>query len=93
MQDSLSYIILALIGVVIYLLITQRKKKEEPVDNTQELNNLKESINNSFNTMSASFNNLWLYNRQIRNEDLHLRNADDFYVPMIKSKLVNCFLI
>ncbi len=58
MQDSLSYIILALIGVVIYLLITQRKKKEEPVDNTQELNNLKESINNSFNTMSASFNNL-----------------------------------
>ncbi len=58
MQDSLSYIILALIGVVIYLLITQRKKKEEPIDNTQELNNLKESINNSFNTMSASFNNL-----------------------------------
>jgi len=58
MQDSLSYIILVLIGVVIYLLITQRKKKEEPIDNTQELNNLKESINNSFNTMSASFNNL-----------------------------------
>jgi len=58
MQDSLSYIILVLIGVVIYLLITQHKKKEEPVNNTQELNNLKESINNSFNTMSASFNNL-----------------------------------
>ena len=58
MQDSLSYIILVLIGVVIYLLITQRKKKEEPIDKTQELNNLKESINNSFNTMSASFNNL-----------------------------------
>ena len=58
MRDSLSYIILVLIGVVIYLLITQRKKKEEPVDNTQELNNLKESIINSFNTMSASFNNL-----------------------------------
>jgi len=58
MQDSLSYIILVLIGLVIYLLITQRKKKEEPIDNTQELNNLKESINNSFNTMSASFNNL-----------------------------------
>jgi len=58
MQDSLSYIILALIGVVIYLLITQRKNKEEPKDNAQELNNLKESINNSFNTMSTSFNNL-----------------------------------
>ncbi len=58
MQDSLSYIILVLIGVVIYLLITQRKKKEDPVENAQELNNLKESINNSFNTMSASFNNL-----------------------------------
>ena len=58
MQDSLSYIILILIGVVIYLLVTQRKNKEEPKDNTLELNNLKESINNSFNTMSASFNNL-----------------------------------
>ena len=58
MQDSLSYVILVLIGVVIYLLVIQRKNKEEPKDNTQELNNLKESINNSFNTMSASFNNL-----------------------------------
>ena len=58
MQDSLSYITLVLIGVVIYLLVSQRKQKEEPKDNTQELNNLKESINNSFNTMSASFNSL-----------------------------------
>jgi DNA recombination protein RmuC len=58
MQDSLLYIILVLIGIVIYLLVTQRKNKEEPKDNTQELNNLKESINSSFNTMSASFNNL-----------------------------------
>jgi len=58
MQDSLSYIILVLIGVVIYLLVSQRKQKEESKDNTQELNNLKESINNSFNTMSASFNSL-----------------------------------
>ena len=58
MQDSLSYIILILIGVVIYLLLTLRKNKEEPKDNTQELNNLKESINNSFNTMTTSFNNL-----------------------------------
>ena len=58
MQDSLSYIILVLIGVVIYLLVTQRKNKEEPKDNSEELNNLKESINSSFNTMSASFNSL-----------------------------------
>jgi len=58
MQDSLSYIILVLIGVVIYLLVNQRKNKEEPKDNTEDLNNLKHSINNSFNTMSASFNSL-----------------------------------
>ena len=29
MQDSLSYIILVLIGVVIYLLITQNKKTDD----------------------------------------------------------------
>ena len=58
MQDSLSYLILALIGVIIYLLLTLRKNKEEPKDNTQELNNLKESINTSFNSMSSSFNSL-----------------------------------
>ncbi len=58
MQDSLSYIILILIGVVIYLLINQRKNKEDPKDNAEDINNLKESINNSFNTMSASFNSL-----------------------------------
>ncbi len=58
MQDSLSYIILILIGVVIYLLLVQRKNKEEPKNNTEDLNNLKESINNSFNTMTASFNSL-----------------------------------
>ena len=58
MQDSLLYVILVLIGVVIYLLIAQRKNKEEPKSNIEEFNNLKESINNSFNTMSASFNSL-----------------------------------
>ena len=58
MQDSLLYIILVLIGVVIYLLLVQRKSKDEPKDNITELNNLKQSINNSFNTMSASFNTL-----------------------------------
>ncbi len=58
MEDSLLYIILALMGVVIYLLLTLRKNKEEPKDNSQELNNLKESINSSFNSMSSSFNSL-----------------------------------
>ena len=58
MQDSLSYIILVLIGVVIYLLVAQRKNKGEPKDNTEDLNNLKDSINNSFNAMSSSFNSL-----------------------------------
>ena len=58
MQDSLSYIILVLIGFVIYLLVSQRKNNEDSKSNTEELNNLKESINNSFNTMSASFNSL-----------------------------------
>ena len=58
MEDSLSFIILALMGVVIYLLLTLRKNKEEPKDNSQELNNLKESINSSFNSMSSSFNSL-----------------------------------
>ena len=58
MQDSLSYIILALIVVIIYLLVTQRKNKEQSKDNSEDLNNLKESINNSFNTMSVSFNSL-----------------------------------
>ncbi len=58
MEDSLSFIILALMGVVIYLLLTLRKNKEEPKYNSQELNNLKESINSSFNSMSSSFNSL-----------------------------------
>ena len=58
MQDSLSYIILSLIGVIIYLLLVQRKDKQEPKDHSEDLNSLKESINNSFNTMSVSFNSL-----------------------------------
>jgi DNA recombination protein RmuC len=58
MQDSLLYVILVLMGVIIYLLVTQHKNKEEPKDSSQELNNLKESINSSFNTMSSSFNSL-----------------------------------
>ncbi len=58
MQDSLSYIILVLIGVIIYLLISQKKNKVEPKDHSQEINNLKDSINTSFNSMTSSFNSL-----------------------------------
>ena len=47
-----------MLGVVIFLLFSQKKNKQDNKDNSQELNNLKESINNSFNTMNASFNSL-----------------------------------
>jgi len=64
MQDSLLYIVSALIvlligviGIDIYLLINRRKKKDEDKA-MEEMNRLKESINNSINTMSTSFNNL-----------------------------------
>ena len=58
MQDSILYLILVLMGIIIYLLISQRKNKEEPKDNSQDINSLKDSINSSFNTMTASFNSL-----------------------------------
>jgi len=57
MQESVLYIVLALLCVVIYLLISQRKNKDEG-KNSEELNRLKDSINNSINTMSSSFNSL-----------------------------------
>ena len=57
MQESVLYIVLALLCVVIYLLIIQRKNKEE-VKNTEEFDKLKHSLNSSINNMSASFNTL-----------------------------------
>jgi len=64
MQDSLLYIVLALIVILIgaiainiYLLINTRKKKDEDKA-IDEMNTLKESLNNSINNMSTSFNNL-----------------------------------
>ena len=53
MQDSLSYIILVLMGVIIISTGFSVKIKKNQKIVTQELNNLKESINNSFNTMSC----------------------------------------
>ena len=58
MEDSLLYIILILIGIVIYLLIKQDKNKIETKDNSEDINNLRNSINASFNNMSSSFNSL-----------------------------------
>ena len=57
MQESVLYIVLALLCVVIYLLITQRKNKEE-VKNNEEFDRLKDTLNSSINNMSTSFNTL-----------------------------------
>ena len=57
MQESVLYIVLALLCVVIYLLIIQKKNKEE-IKSTEEFDKLKHSLNSSINNMSASFNTL-----------------------------------
>ena len=57
MQESILYIVLVLVCVVIYLLLNQRKNKDED-KNKEELIRLKESLTNSINTMSTSFNSL-----------------------------------
>jgi len=57
MQESVLYIVLALLCVVIYLLISQRQNKGEK-KNSEELDRLKDSLTNSINTMSTSFNTL-----------------------------------
>ena len=71
MQDSLSYLILILIGVVLYLLIYQRKNKVEPKDHSQEINNL-----TIFFTFFLFFNFL-----EVK------RHADDFKITSIVFKL------
>ena len=57
MQESVLYIVLALLCVVIYLLLNQKKNKEDDKSN-EELERLKDSLTNSINTMSTSFNSL-----------------------------------
>jgi len=57
MQESILFIVVLLLCVVIYLLLIQRKRKEEDKNN-EELTRLKESLTNSINTMSTSFNSL-----------------------------------
>ena len=57
MQESILYIVLVLLCVVIYLLLNQKKNKADEKNN-EELTRLKESLTNSINTMSTSFNSL-----------------------------------
>jgi len=57
MQDLVIYIVLALLCVVIYLLINQKKSRDNEKNN-EELGRLKESLTNSINSMSTSFNSL-----------------------------------
>ena len=57
MQESVLYIVLVLLCVVIYLLLNQKKNKGEDKSN-EELARLKESLTSSINTMSTSFNSL-----------------------------------
>jgi len=57
MQESVLYIVLILLCVVIYLLLNQKKNKEDDKSN-EELGRLKESLTNSINIMSTSFNSL-----------------------------------
>ena len=51
MTDSILYVVLALICVVIYLLINQRKNKNE-IKDKEEIDKLKDSLTNSFGQMS-----------------------------------------
>ena len=57
MQDSILYVVLILLCVIVYLLLSQNKNKDEGKNN-EELARLKESLTNSINTMSTSFNSL-----------------------------------
>ena len=57
MKDSILYIVLVLLFLVIYLLVSQRKNKYYS-ENKEDLNKLKDSLTSSINTMSTSFNTL-----------------------------------
>ena len=57
MEDSILYIVLILLCVVIYLLITQNKKTDDK-KNVEGFDRLKDSLTSSINTISSSFNNL-----------------------------------
>ena len=50
MQDVILYIVLGLLCVVVYLLLKQKNNKEE-IKNTEEINKLKDTLNNSMTAM------------------------------------------
>ncbi len=51
MQDSILYVVLGFLCVIIYLLLNQRKQKNYD-NNKEEIDRLKESLTNSFGQMS-----------------------------------------
>ena len=51
MQESVLYLVLALLCVAIYLLINQRKNRDESKNN-EELSRFRDSLTTSFNTLS-----------------------------------------
>jgi len=57
MQESILFLVLILLCAVIYLLLIQRKKRDENKSN-EEFTRLRESLTNSINSMSTSFNSL-----------------------------------
>ena len=57
MQNMILYAVLILLCLIIYLLIKQKRSKNDD-KNSEELLRLKDSLTNSINTMSTSFNSL-----------------------------------
>ena len=74
MQESILYIVLALLCVVIYLLINQKKNKDDGKNN-EELDRLKDSLTSSISTMSSSFNTLSIDFVTLHNPRSHNINA------------------
>jgi len=58
MQDLILYVVLGLLFLVVYLLISQRRNKDNDNKDNQEIVKLKDSLTGSLNTMSSSFNTL-----------------------------------
>ena len=57
MQDLILYTVIILLVLIIYILLSQKKRNDDKKNN-EELDRLKDSLTNSINTMSSSFNTL-----------------------------------